>query len=169
MYRGRFPRQSCRVTCGIGLLRLAEREWQQCYGKATTSRCMQCNLVDQLLLESRDSESRHTGNEEAQVAVAQHSSDTDQTRTSTRHNAHILPCALALAPLAVVLVVQCRDRLSQRPDTSSRTVLSAMSTDINLLRPLKAAFDAIIDLGRSLTKVCPFFRMFKETVLVCLF
>jgi hypothetical protein len=44
-----------------------------------------------------------------------------------------------------------------------------MSTDIHLLRPLKAAFDAIIDLGRSLTQVCPFFRMFEETVLVCLF
>jgi hypothetical protein len=44
-----------------------------------------------------------------------------------------------------------------------------MSTDINLLWPLKAAFDAIVDFRRALTEVCPFFRVFEETVLVCLF
>jgi len=44
-----------------------------------------------------------------------------------------------------------------------------MGTDIYLLRPLKAAFDAVVDFRRSLAEVCPFFRVFEETVLVGLF
>jgi hypothetical protein len=131
---------------------------------------MRCNLISSARARlQRFLESKHTGNEETQVAVTQHSSDTDQTRTSTRYNAYVLPCVLTLAPLAVVLVVQRRNRLSQRPDTSSWTVLPSMSADINLFRPLEATFDAIVDLRRTLTQVCPFFRVFEETVLVCLF
>jgi len=44
-----------------------------------------------------------------------------------------------------------------------------MGTNINLLGPLKAAFDAIVNLGRTLTQVGPFFRVLEETMLVCLF
>jgi len=44
-----------------------------------------------------------------------------------------------------------------------------MRTDIDLFRPLKAALDAIVNLGRTLAQVGPFFRMFEETMLVCLF
>jgi len=150
MYRGRFPRQSCRVTCGIGLLRLAEREWQRCYGKATTSRCMQCNLVDQLLLESRGPETGHTGNEEAQVAVAQHSSDTDQTRTSTRHNAHILPRILALLALSVLLIVEPSYSSTERLDTSSGAVLSGSRVDGNRRWTRETASNIVICLGSTL-------------------
>ena len=44
-----------------------------------------------------------------------------------------------------------------------------MSADIDLLWPLKAAFDAIVDFRCTLTEVCPFFWVFEETVLVGLF
>ena len=44
-----------------------------------------------------------------------------------------------------------------------------MGTDVNLSRPLEAALDAIVDLWRTLAQVGPFFRVFEETVLVCLF
>jgi hypothetical protein len=107
-----------------------------------------------------------TRDEEAQIAVAQDGSNTDETRTSTRYNTHILPCVLALPPLAVVLVVQLRNSLPQRPDTSCWAVFSAVGTDINLFRPLEASFYAIVDLGRTLTQICPFFGLLEETVLV---
>jgi hypothetical protein len=41
-----------------------------------------------------------------------------------------------------------------------------MGTDINLLRSLKAALDAVVDFRRALTQVRPFFGVFEETVLV---
>jgi hypothetical protein len=69
----------------------------------------------------------------------------------------------------MVLIVQRRDRLSKRPNTSCGTVLSAMSTDINLFRPLKAALNAIIDLRGTLAQVRPLFGVFEESVLVGLF
>jgi hypothetical protein len=68
----------------------------------------------------------------------------------------------------VVFVVQLRDRLSQRSDTGSGAVLSAMSTDIHLLRPLKAALYAVVYLGRTLTQIGPFFRLVEKAVLVSL-
>jgi hypothetical protein len=108
---------------------------------------------------------RLTRNEESQVAVAQNSGDTDQTRTTTRDNAHVLPCVLALPPLAVVLVVQLRNRLSQRPNTRSRAIFSAMSADVDFSRPLKASLYAVVNLGRTLSQVCPFLRPLKESVL----
>lgn len=107
-----------------------------------------------------------TRNEKSQVAVAEDSSNTDQTRTSTRHNTHVLPCVLALPPLAVVLVIQLCDRLPQRSNTGCWAIFSAMGTDVHLLWPLKASFYAIVDLRCTLSKVCPFFGVLEETVLV---
>jgi hypothetical protein len=69
----------------------------------------------------------------------------------------------------MMLVVQLRNGLSQWSNTSSWAVFSAMSADINLFWPLKASFYAIVDLGRTLAQVCPFFRLLEETVLVRLF
>jgi hypothetical protein len=106
-----------------------------------------------------------TRNEESQVTVAQHSGDTDQTRTTTRHNAHILPCVLALPPPAMVLIVQFRDCLSQGSDTSSWTIFSAMSGDVDLAWPLEASLYAVVDFRRTLSQVCPFFGLLEETVL----
>lgn len=106
-----------------------------------------------------------TRNEETQIAITQDSSNTDQTRTTTGYNAHILPSILAFTPFSVVLVVQRSNRLSQRPDTSCRTVFPAMSADVDFLRSLKASFYAVVDLGCALSQVCPFFGVFEEAVL----
>ena len=110
-----------------------------------------------------------TGDEETQVAVAQHSSNSDQTSPSTGDDAYVLPRILTLPPLAVVLVVQLRNRLAQGPDTSRWAILPAMSANIHLLRPLKAALYAIVDLRRALPEVRPFFGVVEEAVLVRLF
>ncbi len=55
----------------------------------------------------------------------------------------------------MVLIVQFGNSLSQWPNTGSWAVLSAMGRDINLLGPVKAAFDVVVDLGSTLTQVCP--------------
>jgi hypothetical protein len=108
-------------------------------------------------------------NEESQVAIAQDSRNTDQPRTPTRHNAHVLPCVQALSPLAVVFVVQLRDCLAQRSDTGGGTVFSAVGADINLFWALEAALYTVVHLGRTLAQVGPFFGLVEEAVLVCLF
>lgn len=100
-----------------------------------------------------------TRNEEAQVAVTQNSSDTDQTRTTSRNDAHVLPCVLRFPPLAVVLIVQLGDCLPQRFDTGRRTVLTTMAGDVDLLGPLEAALDLIVDLGSALSQICPCVRV----------
>lgn len=68
-----------------------------------------------------------------------------------------------------MFIVQRRDRLSQRPDTSRWPIFSTMTADINLSRPLKATLNTVVNLRRALTQVRPFFRVFEETVFVGLF
>lgn len=88
----------------------------------------------------------------------------------------------------MVLVVQFRDRLSERLDTGCGTVLSTVGADIYFLWPLQeivrqkvheyylrdgvtnleTSLNAVIDLGSSLTQVGPFVRVIGETMLVCL-
>jgi hypothetical protein len=50
------------------------------------------------------------GNGERQVRVPQNGSNSDQTSTASRHNAHILPRVLALLTLAILVIVQPGDR-----------------------------------------------------------
>jgi hypothetical protein len=69
----------------------------------------------------------------------------------------------------MMLVVQLRDRLTQRSDTRRGTVLSAMSTDVNLLGPLEAPLNAVVDFGCALAQVGPLIGVLEETVLVRLF
>jgi hypothetical protein len=66
----------------------------------------------------------------------------------------------------MVFVVQLRDRLSQGSDTGSWAVLSAMSTNVHLLRPLKASLYAVVHFGRTLTQVGPFLRLVEKAMLV---
>lgn len=66
----------------------------------------------------------------------------------------------------MMLVVQLRNRLSQRPNTRRRTILSSMSTDVDLLRPLEASFYAVVDFRCTLSQIGPFFRLLQESVLV---
>jgi hypothetical protein len=106
------------------------------------------------------------GDEEAEIAVPENSSNTDQASSSSRHNAHVLPCVLALPPLAMVLIVQLRNRLSQRLDTSSRTVLAAMAGDVHLLGPVKAALDLVVNFRSTLAQVRPCIRVVEVAVLV---
>ena len=72
---------------------------------------------------------RVIGNGERQVRVTQDRSNTDQTRTTTRHNADILPGVLALLALTVVVIVQTSNGRAQRLDTGGRTVLPSSGGD----------------------------------------
>ena len=76
------------------------------------------------------------------------------------------PCVLALPPLAVVLVVQPSDSLTQRLDTGRRAIFSSMARDIDLLGPLEAALYVIVDFGCTLAQVGPFFGLLEESVFV---
>jgi hypothetical protein len=69
----------------------------------------------------------------------------------------------------MVLIVQLCDRLTQGPDTRCGTVLPAMSADVDLLGPLKAPFDAVVDFGCALAQVGPLVGVLEEAVLVRLF
>lgn len=51
-------------------------------------------------------------NEESKVRIAQNGRDSDQTCAASWHNADVLPCVLALLPLAVVNIVQVGDGFS---------------------------------------------------------
>jgi hypothetical protein len=110
-----------------------------------------------------------TRDEESQVTVAQHRSYTDQTRATTRHDAHVLPCILRLPPLAMMLVVQLRNCFTERLNTSRGAVLATMARNVHLLGSLEAALDLIVDLRRTLAQVRPCIRLVEVAVLVSTF
>lgn len=76
------------------------------------------------------------------------------------------PSVLALPPLAVVLVVQPSDSLTQRLDTGRGAIFSSMARDIDLLGPLEATLNLIVDFWGTLTQVGPRFWVLEVTVLV---
>lgn len=93
---------------------------------------------------------RVVGNGERQVRVTQDGSDTDQSRTTTRHNADIFPGVLALLSLTVVLVVQTGHGSTQRLDTGGRAVLPSSGGDGDRRRAGEASLDLVISLGGTL-------------------
>lgn len=103
---------------------------------------------------------RVIGNGEAQVRVAQNGSNSNETGSSTRHNADILPRILALFTLSVVLIVEFRNGRTQRLDTSGRAVLARRGGDRNGSRAGETAEDLIVCLGGTLTQVGPGGRVF---------
>lgn len=118
------------------------------------------------------------GDEEAQVRIAQNSSDTDKTSAAPRNDTDVLVCVLALPPFAVVFVVERGNGLAEWLDTSCRTVLTTMGTDIYFLRSLETTsdpsvsleqclqklllLDAVVDFWCSLSKVGPLLRVFRR-------
>jgi hypothetical protein len=84
--------------------------------------------------------------EEANVGIVQHSSDTDQPGTASRHNGHILPRIFARLVLSMHLVVKMGNGLSQRLDTCRGAVLPAGYRDVERLGSLERSFDIIVDL-----------------------
>lgn len=91
------------------------------------------------------------GNREREVRVTQDGSDTDQTRTATGHNAHILPGILAVLALAVMFVIQTSDSGTQWFDTGGRAVLPRGRCDGDRRRAGKASLDIIVGFGGTLT------------------
>ncbi len=87
------------------------------------------------------------GNEKANVGIVQHRSDANQPGTTTRNNRNVLPCILAGLALAMVLIVEMGNGLSQGLDTGSRSILAAVEGDVNGLGPLEAALDLILYLN----------------------
>lgn len=109
--------------------------------------------------------SRVIGQEETQIGIAQDGGNSNQTRTAARHNGHILPRVLAVLALAVHLIVQLGNGLSQGSNTGGWAVLSRGDRNVNGLGTLEAAGNVILDLGGSLTQVRPGVRIFEEAKL----
>ena len=66
-------------------------------------------------------------------------------------------------------VVKVGDGSSQWFDARGWTILSPIHGDVNLLRPLKASYDIVVDLRSSLAQVGPCGRVVGETMFVCSF
>lgn len=67
----------------------------------------------------------------------------------------------------MMLVVKPRHGLSQWLDTSRGTILASMACNVDLLRPLEAAFDLIINLRGTLTQVGPALGILEISMFVC--
>ncbi len=99
--------------------------------------------------------SRVVGQEEGQVRVSKNGSDSNQTRTTTGNDGHILPSVQTVFALAVHLIVEICDSLSQGANTGSGSILSTSHGNVNGLGTLKASIDIILDLGGTLAQVGP--------------
>ena len=86
-----------------------------------------------------------------------------------RNDGDILPRVLTGLILSMMCIVQIGDGRAQRFYASGWTVLSSIHGNVNLLRPLKASYDIIVDLWSSLTQVCPSCGIIGETMLICSF
>lgn len=85
-------------------------------------------------------------NEEAQVRLVQHGSDTNQAGTTTGHDGNILPRVLAGLSLSVVLIVHAGDGLAEGLDTGGGGIFSRGNRDVDVRGPLETAFDVVFDL-----------------------
>lgn len=110
---------------------------------------------------------RVIGNEEANIGVVQHSSDTDQASSTTGDDGNVLPAILAVLALTVHRVVHGSHSFTQGLDTGRGAVLSSSYGDVDGRRTLEAALDVILDLGSTLTKVGPEVRLLQEAILGC--
>lgn len=84
--------------------------------------------------------------EEAQVSLVQHRSNTDQARTTAGYNGNVLPRVLAGLSLSVVFIVHVGNGLAEWLDAGGRSIFSRGDRDIDVRGPLEAAFDVILDL-----------------------
>lgn len=98
---------------------------------------------------------RVIGDGEGKIRIAQNSSNSDQTGTSTRNDADILPGILALLPLAIVLIVQTCNGGAQRLDTGGRAVLPRSRGNGDCCRSGEAPLDLIVSFGSTLTQIGP--------------
>jgi hypothetical protein len=98
---------------------------------------------------------RVIGDREGKIRIAQNSSNSDQTCSSTRNNANILPSVLTLLPLAIMLIVQTCNGSTQRLDTGGRAVLPSSGGDRDRCRTGEAALDLVISLGGALAEIGP--------------
>jgi hypothetical protein len=104
------------------------------------------------------------GDEEANIRIAQHGSDSDETSSSARHNADILPRVLTVFALAVVVVVEVRNGFSQRLDSCRRPIFAAAHRDWDGSWSREGPFDLIVDFGRALTEIGPLVGSVEEAM-----
>lgn len=108
---------------------------------------------------------RVVGQEETQIRVAQHGSDANQASSATGDDGHILPRVQAVLALAMHLVVQLGDGLSQGPDAGRGAVFSGGDGYVDRLGPLEAPRNIILDLGGALAQVGPGVGLLEEAIL----
>jgi len=109
------------------------------------------------------------GDEKSEVGIVKNSGNPDQARPSARHNTHVLPRILGVFALAVILIVEVCDSGSEGLDSCRGTVLATVHGHRDGRGSLEAAFDVIVDFGRTLAKIGPFLGAVVEAVLGGLF
>lgn len=85
-------------------------------------------------------------NEEANVGIIEHGSNTDQSGSPTGNDRDVLPSILAWLALAVHFVVEVGNCLAQRLDARGRSILSAVDGNIEGLGSWETTLDVIVDL-----------------------
>jgi hypothetical protein len=109
--------------------------------------------------------SRVVRQEETQVGVTQDSGDSDETSTATRNDGNVLPSVQAALTLAMMLVVQVGNSLSQWLDTGGRAILSGSNRDVDACGTLKTPLNVIFDFRGTLTQVGPLVGFLEEAIL----
>jgi len=89
-------------------------------------------------------------NKKADVGVIENSGDTDQACAATRNDGNIFPGVLRGLSLAVHLVVETSNSLSQRFYTRSRAILATIQADIDGLGTGEATLNFVFDLRGTL-------------------
>ena len=93
--------------------------------------------------------------EEPNIGIPKHRSDSNQTRSSAWDDADILPCVLTVHSLSVVIIVKVSNSFSERLDAGCRSIFASVDGDWDRGRSWKGSFNVIVDFGGALTEVRP--------------
>jgi len=89
------------------------------------------------------------GDEEANIGIVQHGSNSNEPSAATRYNRNVFPRVLAGLGLAMHLVVQIGHCLSQRLDPCGWAVLTALGVQVDGSWTRKATLNVVLNLLMS--------------------
>jgi hypothetical protein len=107
-------------------------------------------------------------NEESNIGISQHCSDSDQASSSAGHYADVLPGVLAFFALPVVIVVEFCNGLSEGSNACGGSILACVYGDGNGRWSRERSFDLVVYFWSALSKVSPQVRLVDEAMFGCL-
>ena len=100
-------------------------------------------------------------NREGEVRIPQNSRNPNQPGPSTGNDADILP-RIGLLPLTVMIIVQLRNRLTQRLNSSRRPILTGRRRNRDRSRTVEASVNIVVCVRSALAQISPFGRILEE-------